>query len=125
RVSGLRWPVETALEEGKGEVGMDHYETRTWLGWHHQMIQSFMAHLFLIRLCLVFQKKFLHLQQPKLGSSWPQPLPRKLDHLKTPWPRSTIINGETMPPIALIANRLKRNFTNAQKGVSSQNVVVM
>jgi SRSO17 transposase len=25
RVSGLRWPIETALEEGKGEVGMDHY----------------------------------------------------------------------------------------------------
>ena len=132
RVSGLRWPVETALEEGKGEVGMDHYETRTWSGWHHQMIQSFMAHLFLIRLCLVFQKKFLHLQQPKLGNLWPQPLPRKLDHLKTPWPRSTIINGETMPPIALIANRLKRNFTNAQKRClvtkrrsNNQNVVVM
>jgi SRSO17 transposase len=32
RVSGLRWPIETALEEAKGEVGMDHYETRTWLG---------------------------------------------------------------------------------------------
>ncbi|MFZ5502505.1 MAG: IS701 family transposase [Pseudomonadota bacterium] len=57
RVSGLRWPVETALEEGKGEVGMDHYETRTWAGWHHHMTHSILAHLFLIRLCLVFQKK--------------------------------------------------------------------
>src|SRR3990172_8170031 len=37
RVSGLRWPIETALEEAKGEVGMDHYETRTLLGWHHHM----------------------------------------------------------------------------------------
>lgn len=52
RVSGLRWPVETALEEGKGEVGMDHYETRSWVSWHHHM-----AHLFLTRLCLVFKKK--------------------------------------------------------------------
>jgi len=26
-MSGLRWPVETALEEGKTELGMDHYET--------------------------------------------------------------------------------------------------
>ena len=25
RLSGLRWPIETALEEAKGEVGMDHY----------------------------------------------------------------------------------------------------
>jgi hypothetical protein len=57
RVSGLRWPVETALKEGKGEVGMDHYETRTWLGWHHHMAQTFMAHLFLTRLQLVFKKK--------------------------------------------------------------------
>ncbi len=57
RVSGLRWPIETGLEEGKGEVGMDHYETRTWLGWHHHMTLSILAHLFLVRLQLVFQKK--------------------------------------------------------------------
>jgi len=56
-VSGLRWPVETALEEAKGEVGMDHYETRTWAGWHHHMTHAILAHLFLTRLCLVFQKK--------------------------------------------------------------------
>lgn len=57
RVSGLRWPVETGLEEGKGEVGMDHYETRTWLGWHHQMTLAILEHLFLVRLQLVIQKK--------------------------------------------------------------------
>jgi SRSO17 transposase len=57
RVSGLRWPIETALEEGKGEVGMDQYETRSWVSWHHQMAHSFMAHLFLVRLCLMFKKK--------------------------------------------------------------------
>lgn len=56
-VSGLRWPVETALEEGKGQVGMDHYETRSWKGWHHHMAQTFLAHLFLMRLRLIFQKK--------------------------------------------------------------------
>jgi len=57
RVSGVRWPVETALEEGKGEVGLDHYETRTWPGWHHHMTHTFSAHLFLIRLRLRWQKK--------------------------------------------------------------------
>jgi SRSO17 transposase len=56
RVSGLRWPIETALQEAKGEVGMDHYEIRTWLGWHHHMLQTFMAHLFLTRLRLLFKK---------------------------------------------------------------------
>jgi SRSO17 transposase len=57
RVTGLRWPIETALEEAKGEVGQDHYETRSWLGWHHHMLQSFQAHLFLMRLRLAFKKK--------------------------------------------------------------------
>ena len=57
RVSSMRWPIETALEEGQGEVGMDHYETRTWQGWHHHMAQSMLALLFLVRLCLLWQKK--------------------------------------------------------------------
>jgi SRSO17 transposase len=57
RVTGLRWPIETAIEEGKGEVGLDHYEVRSWLGWHHHMVQSFMAHLFLMQLRLAFKKK--------------------------------------------------------------------
>jgi SRSO17 transposase len=56
RVSGLRWPVETALEEAKGELGMDHYETRTWRGWHHHMTQTFLAHHFLVRLRLQLKK---------------------------------------------------------------------
>ncbi|HEX9597345.1 MAG TPA: IS701 family transposase, partial [Anaerolineales bacterium] len=57
RMSGLRWPVETTLEEGKGEVGLDHFETRTWPSWHHHMAQTFLAHLFLIRLRRQWQKK--------------------------------------------------------------------
>jgi SRSO17 transposase len=56
RMSGLRWPVETAIEEGKSELGMDHYETRTWRGWHHQMTLTFLAHHFLVRLRLKLKK---------------------------------------------------------------------
>jgi hypothetical protein len=56
RLSGWRWPIETVLEEGKSEVGMDHYETRTWAGWHHHMAHTFLAHLFLVRLQLQFKK---------------------------------------------------------------------
>jgi SRSO17 transposase len=49
RMAGLRWPVETAIEEGKGGLGMDHYEVRSWLGWHHHMTQCLLAHHFLVR----------------------------------------------------------------------------
>ena len=45
----MRWPVESAIKESKGEVGLDHYEVRGWVGWHHHMTLSFLAHHFLVR----------------------------------------------------------------------------
>ncbi len=50
RVCGMRWPIECCFEEGKGEVGMDHYELRFWRGWHHHMTLVILAHHFLVRL---------------------------------------------------------------------------
>ena len=48
RMSGMRWPVELTFEEGKTELGMDQYETRSWLGWHHHMLLVMLAHHFLV-----------------------------------------------------------------------------
>lgn len=48
RMSGMRWPVETAIEESKGELGMDHYQVRGWRGWHHHMTMTFLSHHFLV-----------------------------------------------------------------------------
>jgi SRSO17 transposase len=56
RLSGLRWPIETVFEESKGEVGFDHYETRSWLGWHHHMTWVALAHAFLVRMRIFFQE---------------------------------------------------------------------
>jgi SRSO17 transposase len=56
RLSGQRGPIETAFEEAKGEVGMDHYEVRTWRGWHHHMTQTFLAYYFLVRMRLRGEK---------------------------------------------------------------------
>jgi SRSO17 transposase len=41
-MSGQRWPIATIFEEAKGEVDMDHYETRTWVGWQHHMAHHFL-----------------------------------------------------------------------------------
>jgi len=60
RQAGLRWPVETAIEEAKSELGMDHYETRTWRGWHHHMMLTFLAHHFLVHLRLKMKKSLRH-----------------------------------------------------------------
>lgn len=57
RISGMRWPIETIFEESKGEVGMDHYEMRSWIGWHHHMLLVSLAHHFLVRLRIQFQER--------------------------------------------------------------------
>ena len=46
-VAGARWSIETAIEEGKGEVGLDEYEVRYWHSWHRHVTLSMMAHAWL------------------------------------------------------------------------------
>lgn len=48
--SGMRWPIETAIEEAKSELGMDHYEVRGWKGWHHHMTMTLLSHHLLIHM---------------------------------------------------------------------------
>jgi SRSO17 transposase len=40
--------IEASFKRGKGEVGMDEYQVRTWQGWHHHIALSLMALWFLI-----------------------------------------------------------------------------
>jgi SRSO17 transposase len=40
--------IEASFQRGKGEVGMDEYQVRTWQGWHHHMALSLIAVWFLI-----------------------------------------------------------------------------
>jgi SRSO17 transposase len=46
-VAGARWSIETTIEEGKGEAGLDEYEVRYWHSWHRHITLSLMAHAFL------------------------------------------------------------------------------
>jgi SRSO17 transposase len=48
-LTAWRWPIETTIEECKGELGMDHYEVRNWRGWHHHMTMTMLSHHFLVR----------------------------------------------------------------------------
>jgi SRSO17 transposase len=47
KVHAQRHHIEELLELGKGEVGLDHYEVRSWVGWHHHMTLSLLALWFL------------------------------------------------------------------------------
>lgn len=57
RVSGARWTIERCFAEDKGELGLDHYEHRSWTAWHRHMRLTFLAQLFLIRLRTNLLKK--------------------------------------------------------------------
>jgi SRSO17 transposase len=48
RVAGRRWTIEAGLEEAKGEVGLDHYEVRTWTGWYRHSTLALLAHAVLV-----------------------------------------------------------------------------
>ena len=43
RVAGSRWAVESCFEQAKGEVGLDQYEVRSWVGWHRHVTLSMFA----------------------------------------------------------------------------------
>jgi SRSO17 transposase len=51
-----RWPIEQCFEDGKKHLGMDHYENRSWTGWHRHMLYVSLAMLFLLRLRLRYIK---------------------------------------------------------------------
>jgi SRSO17 transposase len=47
-VGGSRWTIEQDFQAAKGECGLDEYETRGWIGWHHHTALSMLALLFLV-----------------------------------------------------------------------------
>lgn len=47
RLAKLRWRVERDYQEMKGELGLDHFEGRTWRGFHHHAALCALAHAFL------------------------------------------------------------------------------
>jgi SRSO17 transposase len=56
-----RHRIEELFGQGKGEVGLDHYEVRSWTGWHHHMTLTLLALWFL-------QLERLRLGKKKSGS---------------------------------------------------------
>lgn len=49
KAGACRHFVEQCFELAKTEVGMDEYEVRSWVGWHHHMTLSLMAQYFLVQ----------------------------------------------------------------------------
>ena len=47
-MQGQRFFVERSFQDARETAGMDHYQVRGWLAWHHHMAMVMMSTLFLL-----------------------------------------------------------------------------
>ncbi|MGK3111523.1 transposase, partial [Streptomyces mordarskii] len=47
RLAEIRWRIEHDYRELKHGLGLDHFEGRSWTGWHHHATLVTAAHAFL------------------------------------------------------------------------------
>jgi SRSO17 transposase len=57
QVAFSRWPIERCFEDQKGEVGLTHWEGRTWTGLQRHLILTSVSHLFLAIACQRLREK--------------------------------------------------------------------
>ncbi|MEU0572225.1 IS701 family transposase [Nonomuraea sp. NPDC005983] len=50
RIAGIRWTIEESFQAAKGQVGLDHYQVRSWTGWHRHITLAMLALAFLAAL---------------------------------------------------------------------------
>jgi SRSO17 transposase len=43
RAAGARWTIDDTFKLAKGQVGLDHYEVRSWHGWYRHLTLALVA----------------------------------------------------------------------------------
>ena len=80
RIAKLRWRVERDYQDMKGEIGLDHFEGRSWRGFHHHATLCAVAHAFLALRRALFPPEQTEVD-PALGSSTPATSPTASNRL--------------------------------------------
>jgi len=57
QMSCSRFWIERAFEDGKGEAGLADYQVRGWTGWHHHMVMTLLAMLFILQMTIKWGEK--------------------------------------------------------------------
>ena len=65
KLSRSRWHIEQYFQRSKDDLGLDHYEGRSWRGFHHHLVLSAIAYLFVMTIHLRSKKNFW----PDVGSN--------------------------------------------------------
>jgi len=48
KLSRSRWHIEQYFQRAKDDLGLDHFEGRSWRGFHHHLVLSAVAYLFIL-----------------------------------------------------------------------------
>ena len=55
---GSVWHIEQYFQRAKDDLGLDHFEGRSWRGFHHHLALSAVAYLFMLVIYLRAKKNF-------------------------------------------------------------------
>lgn len=58
RLSRSRWQIEQFFQRAKTDLGLDHFEGRSWRGFHHHLVLWVIAYLFILTVYLRSKKNF-------------------------------------------------------------------
>jgi len=59
QLSRSRWNIEQYFQRAKDDLGLDHYEGRSWRGFHHHLVMAVLAYVFVVVVYLRAKKKLL------------------------------------------------------------------
>jgi hypothetical protein len=68
RILKQRWRTERVYQDAKGELGLDHFEGRSWRGWNHHVTLALCSYAFVV----AEQLRFFSLTTR--GARWDDPL---------------------------------------------------
>ena len=57
-LSRSRWHIEQYFQRAKDDLGFDHFEGRSWTGFHHHLVLSALAYLFILTVHARAKKNF-------------------------------------------------------------------
>ena len=58
KLSRSRWQIEQYFQRAKDDLGLDHFEGRSWRGFHHHLVLAAIAYLFILTVYLRTKKNF-------------------------------------------------------------------
>jgi SRSO17 transposase len=91
KLSRSRWHVEQYFQRSKDDLGLDHFEGRSWRGFHHHLVLSAVAYLFILTVYLRRKKNF-----------WCD--------VGTDSPRDPTLAGEMARTLSLLRNEIRKNL---------------